>query len=219
MVNTAGTASAPVPQSASERKRAEITRAALELFLRDGYERTSVDAIAAEAGVSKRTVYNHFGDKENLFLSVVQDTFSWMIGFVDEIIERSLGDVTEPSAVEPALVAGLLELARTVTQLPERAALIRLIIAEAPRFPVLARPWRTRGTVTDAFATRLIQLAARGLLTIDDPVQATQHLTALTLNQLNARSLFGTVPLADAEIEQVVRSGVHVFMLAYGPRP
>jgi TetR/AcrR family transcriptional regulator, mexJK operon transcriptional repressor len=44
---------------AAERKRDAIGRAALTLFASDGYERTSVDAIAAEAGVSKRTVYSH----------------------------------------------------------------------------------------------------------------------------------------------------------------
>jgi AcrR family transcriptional regulator len=205
--------------TASERKRDEIQRAALHLFSRDGYERTSVDAIAAAAGVSKRTVYNHFGDKENLFLSVVQRTFSWMVGLVGEIMERNLGDIRAQPAVEPALVAALLEVARTVTQRPERAALIRLIIAEATRFPVLAQPWLDRGTVTDVFTTRLTQLTDRGLLTLDDPVQATQHLSALTLNQLNLRSLFGTLPLTDVDIEQVIRSGVHVFLLAYGPRP
>jgi TetR/AcrR family transcriptional regulator, mexJK operon transcriptional repressor len=208
----------PDSRSVSERKRDEIQRAALLLFTRDGYERTSVDAIAAEAGVSKRTVYNHFGDKENLFLSVVQHTFSWMIGLVDEILERTLAGVREESGLEPALVAALLELARTVTQLPQRAAMIRLIIAEAGRFPVLAQPWRKRGTITDVFARQLTRLAAQGLLVFDDPVQATQHLTALTLNQLNARSLFGTIEVTDAEIDQVVRSGVHVFLLAYGPR-
>jgi AcrR family transcriptional regulator len=216
---TVSPVSASVTQSASERKRAEITRAALDLFLRDGYERTSVDAIAAEAGVSKRTIYNHFGDKENLFLSVVQHTFSWMTELADEIFDRTLDDVPDQAALEPALVAALLRLAQTVTQLPERAALVRLIIAEASRFPVLAQPWRDRGTVRDVFVARLIRLADRGLLILDDPVQATQHLSALTLSQLNTHSLFGTVPLTEAEIDQVVRSGVHVFLLAYAPRP
>lgn len=205
-------------RSVSERKRDEIQRAALLLFSRHGYERTSVDAIAAEAGVSKRTVYNHFGDKENLFLSVVQRTVSSMIGRVGEIADRALGGVSDPAALEPALVATLLELARTITQLPERATLIRLIIAEAPRFPILAQPLHHRGTVTAAIARPLTRLAELGLLAIDDPQQAAQHLTALTLNQLNARSLFGTLPVTDAEIEQVVRSGVHVFLRAYGPR-
>ena len=48
-------------------------------------------------------------------------------------------------------------------------------------------------------------------------MQATRHLSALTLSQLNTRSLFGTLPITDAEIEQVIRSGVHVYLLAYGP--
>jgi AcrR family transcriptional regulator len=111
--------------------------------------------------VSKRTVYNHFGDKENLFLWVVQQIFAWMIGLVEEIVDRTLEGVREESELEPALVAAILELARTVTQLPQRAAMIRLIIAEAGRFPILAQPWRYRGTVTDVFAKQLIRLAAR----------------------------------------------------------
>ena len=205
-------------RSVSERKRDEIQRAALALFTQYGYERTSVDAIAAEAGVSKRTVYNHFGDKENLFLSVTQQMFLWMIGLVDELVGRHLDDLRDPSALEPTLVETLLDMSRTVTQLPERAALIRLLITEARRFPVLTEPWRRRGTVTDAIAGRLSRLADRGLLVFDDPVQATQHLTALTLNQLNTRSLFGTFEISDAETEQVIRGGVHVFLLAYGPR-
>jgi len=208
-----------VPQqaaTASERKREDIQRAALDLFSRDGYERTSVDAIAAAAGVSKRTVYNHFGDKENLFLAVVMRTFTWMVGLVGEILDRQLGPVREPAEVGPALVAALLEVATTVTQRPERTALLRLIIAEATRFPVLAQPWRDRGTLTDVFTNRLAQLTDRGLLVFEDRVQAMQHLSALTLNQLNTRSLWGTLPLTDAEIEQVIRSGVRVFLAAYG---
>lgn len=205
-------------RSVSERKREEIQRAALTLFTRDGYERTSVDAIAAEAGVSKRTVYNHFGDKENLFLSVTQRTFTWMIGLVEELVARHLDDIRDASALEQTLVETLLEMGRTITQLPERAALIRLLITEARRFPVLTEPWRNRGTVTDVIAARLTRLADRGLLVFDDPVQATQHLTALTLNQLNTRSLFGTFEISEAETEKVIRSGVHVFLLAYGPR-
>ncbi len=61
-----------------QRKHDAIAAAALVLFARDGYERTSVDAIAAEAGVSKRTVYSHYGDKENLFLLVLRETYDTM---------------------------------------------------------------------------------------------------------------------------------------------
>ena len=207
------------PLKLTDRKRQAIVEAAIAEFRSTGFESTSMDKIAATAGVSKRTVYNHFGDKENLFLAVVQRTFGRMIGLTDEILQRHLGDIRDQSAVEPALIAALLDVARTITVLPERAALIRLIIAEATRFPMLVQPWRDRGTVTDIISAQLSRLADRGLLTFDDPIQATQHLSALTLSQLNTRSLFGTLPLTEAEIEQVIRSGVHVYLLAYGPRP
>src|ERR1700739_170347 len=69
-----------------------ISAAALRLFLRDGYERTSVDAIAAEAGVSKRTIYNRYGDKENLFLSVLRETYAAMMATLTEIAQEHLGD-------------------------------------------------------------------------------------------------------------------------------
>ncbi|WEV25420.1 TetR/AcrR family transcriptional regulator [Streptomyces sp. 71268] len=53
-------------------KREAILQAAVEIFLREGYDRASVDAIAEEAGVSKQTIYNHFGGKERLFLAAVE---------------------------------------------------------------------------------------------------------------------------------------------------
>src|SRR5882757_1318199 len=82
-----------------QRKHAAIAAAALVLFARDGYERTSVDAIAAEAGVSKRTVYSHYGDKENLFLLVLRETYDGMRKRVGDIVDRNLRDVNE---VRPA---------------------------------------------------------------------------------------------------------------------
>ena len=51
----------------TDRKREAIMRAAVDEFRTAGYEATSMDRIAAAAGVSKRTVYNHFPSKEELF--------------------------------------------------------------------------------------------------------------------------------------------------------
>src|SRR2546423_11239144 len=53
------------------RSRAAIIEAATTLFLRSGYQGTSVEDIAALAAVSKRSVYNNFGDKERLFTEIV----------------------------------------------------------------------------------------------------------------------------------------------------
>src|SRR5207244_1010955 len=62
----------------SARKRQAILDAATTIFLRQGYLGTSMDEIAARAGVSKQTVYKHFADKERLFVEIVVAT-------VDEI--------------------------------------------------------------------------------------------------------------------------------------
>src|SRR5262245_47308058 len=60
--------------SRSTRKRTAILEAATAAFLQTGYRGTSMDEIAASAGVSKQTVYKHFVDKENLFFEIVAGT-------------------------------------------------------------------------------------------------------------------------------------------------
>ena len=55
------------------KKRITILDGAIDVFISMGYELASMDKIAETAGVSKRTVYNHFGSKENLFQAIVND--------------------------------------------------------------------------------------------------------------------------------------------------
>lgn len=55
------------------KKRATILDGAIDVFISIGYELASMDKIAETAGVSKRTIYNHFGSKENLFQAIVAD--------------------------------------------------------------------------------------------------------------------------------------------------
>jgi TetR/AcrR family transcriptional regulator, mexJK operon transcriptional repressor len=198
----------------SQRKRQAIASAALTLFARDGYERTSVDAIAAEAGVSKRTIYSHYGDKENLFLLVVRDTYDLMRERFAEIVERTLSDVED---VEKALVNCLREVIATITQLPERSTLIRLVLTELPRFPALQDLWRNRA-ILPLLSAPVARLTAAGLLSADDPDEAAGHLSALTLGQVNNRSMMGTVQVSDAETDQIITSGIRVFLCAYGVR-
>ncbi|MBO0821386.1 MAG: TetR/AcrR family transcriptional regulator, partial [Nocardiopsaceae bacterium] len=175
----------------SERRHDAIGRAALTLFASDGYERTSVDAIAAEAGVSKRTVYSHYGDKENLFLSVVRDTYDRMLARIAEIVERTVWDTDVPLA----LTGCVTEITRSIVRAPERATLSRLLLTEAPHFPALIDLLHDR-TVTPIIAAPLARLGRAGLLAIGDPGEAAEHLAALTFEQVNARSLMGTVPLS-----------------------
>jgi TetR/AcrR family transcriptional repressor of mexJK operon len=193
-----------------------IAQAALQLFLRDGYERTSVDAIAAEAGVSKRTIYNRYGDKENLFLSVLRETYRAMMGTIRGLAEAHLSE-PEAADVQQDLTAFIREIALTVTTAPDRIALVRLILAEAPYFPALIRTETGPQTMHGIVASHLTRLAEARRFAITNPTEAAEHLLALTLNQINTRTLFGVVPISDAEIERIVTSGVAAFVRAYRP--
>jgi AcrR family transcriptional regulator len=185
----------------------------MTLFLRDGYDRTSVDAIAAEAGVSKRTVYSHFGDKKNLFLTALRNTR-------DELRDR-IHDITEQTMTgadaEKALLACVRQIAQLTSRSPERAALIRLLVAALPHFPEFAELWRQRA-ISPLLEAGLERLAKTAPLAIDDFEEAASHLSALTIGQINNRSIMGTVPLSDAEADAILTSGVAVFLRAYGAR-
>jgi TetR/AcrR family transcriptional regulator, mexJK operon transcriptional repressor len=191
-----------------------IAQAALRLFLRDGYERTSVDAIAAEAGVSKRTIYNRYGDKENLFRSVLRDTFTAMLTTFRRIADAHLTDITD---VERDLIAFTREAALTLTLAPDRVALIRLILTEAPYFPALLREERAQETMHATLARVLTRLANAGSLAITDPDEAAEHLFALTFGLASNRSMFGPAQLSDAEVDRIVTGGVRAFLRAYAP--
>jgi TetR/AcrR family transcriptional regulator, mexJK operon transcriptional repressor len=199
-----------VPPTSSATKHAAIERAALALFLRDGYDRTSVDAIAAEAGVSKRTVYSHFGDKENLFLTTLRDTRDDLRDRIAEIVAETMVG-TDPQS---ALLACVRRIADISERSPERAALVRLLIAAIPQFPQSMDLWRQR-SISPLLEAGLERLAKTAPLAIGNFEEAAGHLSALTIGQINNRSIMGTVPLSDAETEAILSSGVDVFLRAY----
>ena len=193
-------------------KRAAIARAALDLFVRDGYERTSVDAIAAAAGVSKRTVYSHYADKERLFLAVVEDTYAVLMSQAADIADQELD---RPGDARQKLTAFISSVAQVIAGSDERAALIRLVITEAPRFPELVAQWQGRRSISALLTRLLASLPPDSGLAIDDPAEAADYLSALTFGQLNNRTLLGLVRLGDAELNGLIQGGIAVFMRAY----
>lgn len=129
----------PTPPTAGRRnaKQDAIRQAAMRVFLRHGYAGTSVDAILAEAGVSRQTLYNHFGGKEGLFRAVVQDVLDQVLGtLADQVEETALGESDD-------LEADLTRLGTTwatVMLQPHVLALRRLVIGESTNFPTSPRP-------------------------------------------------------------------------------
>jgi len=201
----------------SARKRRAIVEAATAVFLRNGYLGTSMDEIAALAGVSKQTVYKHFADKKRLFSEIVSST-------VDEVSEAVHNEVLK---LEDSgdLKADLGDLARrqlAAVMQPRLLQLRRLVIGEAGRFPELGRVFYERGPgrTVSALATIFERLRARGMLVLDDPLLAAHHFNWLIMSiPLNEAMLLGhDAPLARADLDRYADAGVGVFLAAYGRR-
>ncbi|MDK1474570.1 TetR/AcrR family transcriptional regulator [Streptomyces sp. 549] len=205
------------PRRGTSPKREAIACAARAVFAREGYSRASVDAIAAEAGVSKRTIYNHYKDKEQLFLLTIQESAQAVGAARRALIERHLSEVTD---LEADLEAFGRAWATPLTGFENHFALVRVIIAEAARLPPeILQGWHDAGPgpVMEELTRCVGRLAERGLLVLDDAEQATNHLMLLVNTDIIERSFHGAVPLADAEINKLVTAGVRTFLRLYGP--
>ncbi|MFF7440090.1 TetR/AcrR family transcriptional regulator C-terminal domain-containing protein [Streptomyces sp. NPDC008122] len=197
------------------RKRQAVVRAARDLFLREGFG-VGMDAIAAEAGVSKVTVYNHFGSKEALFTAVVA-------GALDEPLHGE-ADGPDLSALADAedLRAALTEAgrawARAVRADEEGRALRTLVATELHRFPELGRAWRAHGPAGHhpAVADALRALADRGRLAIPDLEVAVLQLYSLLVFPQMVFEQYGT-ELTEELGERLVVDGVEMFLRRYTP--
>ncbi|RDI53930.1 TetR/AcrR family transcriptional regulator [Nocardia mexicana] len=200
-------------------KRQAILRAARKVFGSDGYSRAGMEAIAAEAGVSKRTIYNHFTDKEELFLDVALEGADDVTATIARIMDRHLRKIVD---LEQDLVDFSLDRIAAVTEFPDHFALVRVIEAEANRIPPpILRAWIDAGPQTAhlRLAPYLRRIADRGLLRIDDADTAAAHLTLLTITDINNQTFYGAKPLGDDTVREIVTAGVRAFLRAYQPHP
>lgn len=187
--------------------------AATEHFLCNGYVGANVDEIAARARVSKRTIYNVFGGKEQLFRGILADALATAERFSRDMV--SVLGTTED--VETELRDIGTKLAGTVLTGPI-VRLRRLLIGEAERFPELATGYyeRAPGRVMATLADRLRSCHERGALHVENPELAAEHLVFLVMGATLDRALFdaATLPATDV-IEKRVHAGVDAFLRAY----
>jgi AcrR family transcriptional regulator len=183
------------------------------LFARDGYTRAGLDAIAAEAGVSNRTIYNHFTDKAELFQAVIQDSTQRVADTMVDIIDRHLSKIVD---LEADLVDfGLAWLGVLNSPLAPHFALIRQINAEWEHIPPASlKLWQDNGPgrARRALGERLHRLAERGDLAIAAPERAAGHLMLL----ISAENLTDRAALHDENaLKAMVTAGVETFLYGY----
>jgi TetR/AcrR family transcriptional regulator, mexJK operon transcriptional repressor len=198
------------------RKQAAILEAATRVFLDDGFRGTSMDAIARAAGVAKQTVYQHFVDKERLFVEVVR-------GAVNAVADPVAAEIGQLGSGDD-LAEDLHELA--VRQLgavlqPHVLALRRLVIAEASRFPDLGRAFFDQGPgrTMAGLAARFAELSREGRLRVADPSTAASQFNWLVVAApINEAMLLGRTDFPAEVLTRIAHQAVATFMRAYGLR-
>lgn len=194
-------------------KRCAILSAATEAFCRDGFTGASIDAIAADAGVSRQTIYNQIGDKEKLFAEVVhgitERSRSVLFATLDSFPDR-------PADLEADLIAFAMRLTRNCMCDGDGRALRKLIENEGTRYPELFAAWQEYGPGRNwpAIAARFAKLAHQGLLDLDDADLAARQFMALVNADLPNSAELGREP-TDVELEKAATNAVRTFLRAY----
>ncbi|TDB35805.1 TetR/AcrR family transcriptional regulator [Stenotrophomonas sp. TEPEL] len=197
------------PQRLTDRKREAIVRAAVEEFRSAGYDATSMDRIAAVAGVSKRTVYNHFPSKEELFALILE-----------ELWQSSVASVELPYRADQPLDVQLLQLLRQKLDLLGDANFIdlaRVAMAEIIHSPERAQAIVCRMGEKESGVSAWIRAAiADGRLRQVDPEFAGHQLQGLVKSfAFWPQVTMGQAPLAQAERTRVAESAVAMFLGFY----
>jgi AcrR family transcriptional regulator len=110
----------------------EILEAAFEEFSRNGYATTTLDQVAVRAGVTKGTIYVYFENKEHLFISMVRELTKPATDFAQEMFERDEGSTADLLREQFSFIY------RHIVEDRRRREVVRMLIAESPRFPELA---------------------------------------------------------------------------------
>jgi len=192
----------------SEEKRRRILEAATRLFTEQGYEGTSVDDIAAAAGVSKQTVYTHYESKENLFGVAVAEKCK------SSGLDADLIDPDEPPAsFIPRIARRFVDLVKS----PEALRVYAICTGSADTHPRIAELFYTHGPrkTVDVLAAYLRVQADAGRLVVEDADAAAWQFFCMLKGEAHMRAQFGLAPLPAAEEQAYIDRCVDMFLKAY----
>jgi AcrR family transcriptional regulator len=191
-------------------KAESVLAAAKRAFLAAGFGAVSMDTIAREAGVSKATVYAHFGSKEELFGAVIERE-------CEQYFDRFSAGELDPRDVRASLTI----LGRRFLELilsPDAIALHRIIVGEVTRFPTLGEVFWRAGPERERVQIEgfLRSAAAAGALTLPDPRLAAEQFVTLVRADVQLRQLLRLEATpGDREIEIFVEGAVGTFIRAF----
>ncbi len=187
-----------------------ILTAARNLFLKNGYVETTMDAIAVKAGMTKQTVYSYYASKEVLFTEIITE-------FCNRPPASKNKPLPENAPFKDVLEAIGLRLLDLITT-EEVLATTRLVISEADRYPKLAKMYYESGTL------RLVQMLTEfldaqnkaGIIHIPNTQSAASYFLAMLKGQYYLRMILKIKPSPSETLKMAhVRDTVNVFMEIY----
>ena len=189
-----------------------ILVAAQKLFLKHGYDETSLGMIISEAGGSRRSIYNEFGNKQCLLLSVLQQQVTIQTATIASIKNTELAPTEALNEMCFRFVKGIVS--NTLV------SLFRLAIQVVPKLPEVGVLIYEKGPLKDTkpLTDYLMQLDEEEILAIDDPFYATQMLIEMVKGSLHVKALLlQNEHISDEYIRQHVDKAVSRFLKAYQP--
>jgi len=187
----------------AERRHNGLLETAFRLFLERGWEGTSVDEIARQSGVAKGFIYARYPDKAALF-----------VGAIRRLMEEAMGRLQVADPLPDDVEEGLYLFGRRMLDVvlkPEAVAFHRLFIAEAPRFPDLARHFTARNPARDLIADIIATYVDRGALAPGDNRMRAEHFAILVVGIPRMLALMGARE-APAEEDRRLRAAVRLFL-------
>jgi TetR/AcrR family transcriptional regulator, mexJK operon transcriptional repressor len=196
----------PNPAASTNEK---ILQAALAVFLEVGFERANLDKIAAQAGVTKPTVYSHFGSKVGLLQAVAQQQAQQAITQFSPNL-KSTGNVRRD-------LTGFAKSFLTNTLHPDAIRVHRFAIVEAMTHPELVAPLLSAGPkkLDEALQNYLDAETKAGRLRCRNPLLAAQQLIGLLSGMDFLAIIISQVVPSEAETRKRIASAIDVFLNSY----
>jgi TetR/AcrR family transcriptional repressor of mexJK operon len=192
-------------------REARIKDAALTTFAQSGYAGTSMDTIAAAAGISKPTLYQYFASKEELFTAVMHARRDDMLLAFEQ---------PDPDRMPQQLFEFAWRYADTILR-SDLLSLARLIIGEAQRFPEIGRAYQASGPdrVLEGIMRYFDAQRTAGRLTFEDAELAAQDFWGLILSAPRNRALYEpSNPPTKDDCARYIENGLRVFLKAYSTK-
>jgi AcrR family transcriptional regulator len=196
----------------AEARHEELLDRALDHFLDKGFEQATIEAIAADVGMTKRTVYARYADKASLFRAAVRRAIERYAISEERIHATDVGDLRQT-------LTNLAMLRIDLVSTPQGLKLQRIIQTESYRFPdIFTDTYEIGALPTIKFMARLLKReTAAGNLALDDPFAAANAFMSMVVTG-PVRYILAASPLPPEELKKRVAFGVRLFLDGARPR-